>query len=570
MSQHASEIDVFISYKREDRAVAKALAEVLAAHGYSIWWDIDLLPGDRFADEIGAVIERASTTIVLWSAKAVASDYIRGEADLARQLGRLFPVRLDDSALPIPFNALQTLDLTGWQSLGDDAQLEPLLAALKARIGNSRSAQRIPETTAVNLHAREAEAEAAVWRSINDQPSASASEYDYYLRNYPDGVFAELARIRLARLRRPNRLGQVRGNILALGSVAGAIAAIIGVLALAQDKLAPLFAIVTDTLQAPEAEQSGQVATQPESLATGEALPPTAAEPLTDHQEALALERLHADPGTLQIEPAIGQDPVASPLEAGDVFDDCDGAGWCPTMVVVPAGSFIRGPNDGDGDEDERPAHRVAIDEPFAIGVYEVTFDEWDACVASGGCNGHVPDDEGWGRGRRPVIDLSWEDARAYVDWLNRKLGHAELYGLPTEAEWEYAARAGTTTPFYFGETISTEQANYDGNRTYGTGDVGVYREQTVEVGSFPANAFGLHDVHGNAREWVEDCYTDNYREQAEFNGVSTVDDCRLRVLRGGAWNQGPGSLRSANRSDRRGDYRSAHASGFRVARKLI
>ena len=116
---------------------------------------------------------------------------------------------------------------------------------------------------------------------------------------------------------------------------------------------------------------------------------------------------------------------------------------------------------------------------------------------------------EGWGRGRRPVINVSWDDAKAYVRWLSDKTG--KPYRLPSEAEWEYAARAGTSNPFHFGSTISTSQANYDGNYMYGGGVKGVYRERTVTVGSFPANPFGLHDVHGNVREWVEDCWNGNY-----------------------------------------------------------
>ena len=148
-----------------------------------------------------------------------------------------------------------------------------------------------------------------------------------------------------------------------------------------------------------------------------------------------------------------------------------------------------------------RPA--ASGDDPGTVrgGKHEVAFDEWDACVAAGGCGGHHLDDEGWGRGRRPVIDVNWDNAKAYVRWLSRRTGKS--YRLLSEAEWEYAARAGTTGPFHTGSTISTNQANY----TYGAGREGLYREKTVPVGSFPANGFGLHDVHGNVWEWVEDCW---------------------------------------------------------------
>ena len=193
----------------------------------------------------------------------------------------------------------------------------------------------------------------------------------------------------------------------------------------------------------------------------------------------------------------------------GKKFRDC---AECPELVVVPSGSFDMGsPSWEKGrSDDEGPVHRVTFEEPFAAGVYEVTFREWDACHRAGGCS-HDPGDRGWGRGDRPVINVSWSDAKEYVRWLSGRTG--EEYRLLSESEWEHAARAGTTGPFHFGTTISPDQANYDGRYTYGTGRKGRYRERTVPVGSFSPNAFGLHDVHGNVREWVEDCWHGSYRE---------------------------------------------------------
>ncbi len=234
-------------------------------------------------------------------------------------------------------------------------------------------------------------------------------------------------------------------------------------------------------------------------------------------------------------------------------------------MVVIPAGSYVMGSPSSEAGRwgDEGPQHRVTISESFAVGAYEVTFEEWDACVSAGGCDGHIPDDRGWGRGRRPVINVSWEDAQRFVAWLRRVTG--EPYRLLSEAESEYVARAGTTTPFHTGSTISASQANYDGGYTYGNGRTGVYRQKTVEVGSFPPNGFGLHDVHGNVLEWVEDCWNDGYRG-APSDGVAwAMGDCGRRVVRGGSWGDSPEDLRSASRSwsetgDRYDDV------GFRVA----
>ena len=247
-------------------------------------------------------------------------------------------------------------------------------------------------------------------------------------------------------------------------------------------------------------------------------------------------------------------------------FRDC---AQCPLMVVVPSGWFTMGAaSDEEGArESEFPRHRVTIPRPFAVGRYEVTFAEWTVCVFAGGCNGYRPDDGRFGQGRRPVINVSWEDAKSYVGWLSRKTG--ERYRLLSEAEWEYAARAGTEEPFHFGSTISTDRANYDGTHTYGWGRTGVYRGQTVPVGSFPRNRFGLHDLHGNVGEWVEDCWHDNYRgAPPDGDAWLRSGDCGRRVMRGGGWNAGPVFLRSANRTPVKAASRYDYV-GFRVARTL-
>ena len=251
-----------------------------------------------------------------------------------------------------------------------------------------------------------------------------------------------------------------------------------------------------------------------------------------------------------------------------ETFRDCDA---CPEMVAVPAGTFTMGaPYSEAGSRNrERPVHAVTVPS-FAVGVYEVTFDEWDACVADGGCNGLRPNDSDWGRGRRPVIWVSWEDAQRYVEWLSSRTG--ERYRLPSESEWEYVARAGTTTPFHTGETITPEQANYDGRWLYPFDDYdpnGLWRLQTVPVGSFDANAFGLHDVHGNVREWVQDCWNDGYGRAPTDGSAWLTGDCDERVLRGGSWSNNPSYLRSALRLRyATGGYRYSFV-GFRVVRTL-
>jgi formylglycine-generating enzyme required for sulfatase activity len=260
----------------------------------------------------------------------------------------------------------------------------------------------------------------------------------------------------------------------------------------------------------------------------------------------------------------------ARPASQAQTFRDCPG---CPEMVVVPAGEFLMGsPESEQGrGKDEGPQHKVTFAKPFAVGKFEVTFAEWDACVAENGCK-TKPGDENWGRGRHPVINVSWDDAKEFVAWLARKTG--KPYRLLTEAEWEYAARAVTTAsgphpPFSTGATINYKQANYDANFKYGVGgQQGVYRQKTTDVGSFPRNAFGLYDMHGNVWEWVEDCYKDTYAGAPTDGSAVKSGDCKLRILRGGSWNYYPRLLRAAYRYASAPTVRTEYA-GFRVARAM-
>ena len=246
--------------------------------------------------------------------------------------------------------------------------------------------------------------------------------------------------------------------------------------------------------------------------------------------------------------------------KAGDVFRDCPA---CPEMVVVPAGRFRMGclSNDDYCYDREKPVHEVTIPRAFALSAHEVTFAQWDACAAAGGCNGYRPDDEGRGRGDRPVIYVSWEDAQSYVSWLSRETG--EEYRLPSEAEWEYAARAGTATKYSWGNEIGSNRGNciledYCGDQW----------KYTAPVGSFAPNAFGLYDMHGNVWEWVEDCWNGSYSGAPSDGSAWRSGNCSRRVLRGGSWLISPRALRAASRSRISTGYRDL-SSGFRVARTL-
>ena len=393
-------------------------------------------------------------------------------------------------------NADQTPEYETIREAGDeggDFLFKPVGATLP---GSSAAPAPGPNTGAKDRSTMEL----AFWDAIED--STDPAEFEEFLRKFPNGTFAGLARLRIKQLRakRPSP---------------------------APD---------------PEAERK-----QKTDLAL---LPP-------------------APP-----EPPAGVAPKGP--KPGDVFNDCD---LCPKMVVVPPGEFIMGSPAGEKgrDGDEGPRHRVVFSKAFAIGKYEVTRGEYLAFAretghpgAAGGCDGQITTAEGrtsrksWRNpgftqtDRDPVVCIAWGDAQAYVKWLSRKTGHE--YRLPSEAEWEYAARAGTETARYWGEKIGSNRTNCNGCGS------GWDHKRPAPVGSFNANPFGLHDMLGNNREWVEDCYQRRYQGASSGGGARTGGDCAKRVMRGGSWESKPKRVRAANRNrhdvdDLDDDF------GFRVVR---
>ncbi|MBV9064080.1 MAG: formylglycine-generating enzyme family protein [Alphaproteobacteria bacterium] len=247
----------------------------------------------------------------------------------------------------------------------------------------------------------------------------------------------------------------------------------------------------------------------------------------------------------------------------GELWD----APVAPKMVAVRAGSFLMGSpaNELGRWPTEGPQHQVTIGRDFAVSAYPITFNEWDACVQDGGCNGYTPSDEHWGRGNMPVINVSWEDAEAYAAWLTNRSGHR--YRLLSEAEYEYAERAGTATPYSTGQTISPNQANFFDTATMSQ-SAGPEGRQPMKVGSFPPNTFGLYDMQGNIWEWVQDCWNDSYQKVPSDGSAMARGDCQRRVVRGGGFNRERKFMRAASRYWIVGQLRSALA-GFRVAREL-
>jgi formylglycine-generating enzyme required for sulfatase activity len=244
--------------------------------------------------------------------------------------------------------------------------------------------------------------------------------------------------------------------------------------------------------------------------------------------------------------------------------DRLKGGGEGPKLVIIPPGRFRMGSPDDEPerDDDEGPQHVVTLTRPFALARYALTFEEYDAYCAATGKD--KPSARGWGRGKRPVINVSWDDATGYCRWLSGQTG--EEYRLPSEAQWEYACRAGTTTPFWWGNTITPKQANYDGNYPYNKGAKGEWRGKTVPVDQFEPNPWGLYQMHGNVWEWVQD-WVAEYKSEAQTDPIYAQGGS-LRVFRGGSWINSAGPLRAAYRLRHEPGLRNL-SLGFRPARTL-
>ena len=474
------------------------------------------------------------------------------------------------------------------EALATTAAAPPGKASAAARLEAERlAAKRLAE-----------ERELAFWTSVRD--SRDAAELQAYLDRYPDGAYAVLARSRLKRLEEaakpladsgpgvsenetgpadqsaqaPAKVSPPSAHLQPMSEKAEAVLGLTrtdrraiqaGLASLGFDPgpADGLFGRKTRAALMAWQSAKGEEATGWLTAAEAGALKAAGAEALRAKAKAereAREARARAEAERKARAEAERKERARLAMQPGRVFRDCE---ECPEMVVVPAGSFVMGsPASEEGrHDDEGPQRRVTISKPFAVGKYEVTFGDWDACVAAGGCNRHRPDDGGWGRGWRPVMNVTWDQAKAYVGWLSRKTG--ESYRLLSEAEWEYAARAGTRTRYHWGDSVGRNRANCRGcgSRWDGNG--------TAPVGSFSANAFGLYDMHGNVWEWVEDCWHDSFAG-APSNGSAWVTggSCSLRVFRGGSWFSDPRNLRSAVRG-RSGSGNRVDV-GFRIARTLV
>ncbi len=567
-------VDVFISYKSERRKAAAHLAKILECYGYSVWYDYSLIKGRDFAQQIDAKIREAKAVIVLWCSLSVRSEWVADEAALAAKLDLLVPAKIEPCELRVDFDRKDYLDLTLWGGAPRDHALDALLAALKQKTGRKpqQNFEAICEYEEVwrRFGAPSLKAfalGAPAYADVEPGPPPDPAPFQHSAERDWEHYFAP-------RSRRDSRV--LTGTL---------IAAVVGIL---------VWKFLPDGGQGGRAAAPPTPAAQRAEVAPQGPAPAIPPETPKEAQTALveAPRPIRAAPATAREKPERKQTafvappkPAPAPAEeacdgllvsvamsgekpcikpgSGESFKDCPD---CPEMVIAPSGSFTMGsPKDEpERSDDEGPQHKVTIAKPFAVGKFAVTFTEWDACVAAGGCGGYKPSDSGWGQNDRPVINVSWDDAKAYVSWLSTKTG--KTYRLLSEAEREYVTRAGRRTPFWWGSSITPDLGNYDGNYTYAGGQKGEYRAKTMPVQSFKPNPWGLYQVHGNVWEWVEDCWNDAYAGAPTDGTAWTTLACTSRVLRGGSWVDVPQFLRAAYRNWYLPDIRSSDV-GFRVAR---
>ena len=407
----------------------------------------------------------------------------------------------------------QVLDMTGGAQKPWLAASLPLSPIPSRAIYHDASAPSlalpIHENPVVALHSRgilpkdsSEQYEITFWDSIKD--STYPADYEAYLKAYPNGRFATLAHARIDRLR------AAASNPPAVASPA-------------TPALTP----------APQAARPATPSAPPERPHTAPTPPATTTAPAPP-------------PAT------VAQKPPTHPPAAGELRD----CATCPLMIAVPAGSFQMGSSTDD--PSEKPVHHVAIGNPFAIGKYEVTVEQWNACVAANACQKLTPESNASKTG--PARDLSWDDAQQYVKWLSKVTGKS--YRLPTEAEWEYADRGGTTTAYWWGDQMRKGSANCKD-----CGDPW-HKEGPEAVGSFAPNPLGLYDMNGSVWEWTADCWHNSYQGAPVDGHAWDSPGCDMRVIRGGSWREGGNYMLSATRFKYSAGVRQSQ-DGFRVVKDL-
>jgi formylglycine-generating enzyme required for sulfatase activity len=492
---------VFISYSRKDSIFSNRLVDALNARGFEAYLDKkDILPGEPWKERLEALILSADAVGVVISPDSIASQVCAWEVERTEELQKkLLPLMhrsVADANLPRRLARLNYIFLREEDDF--DAGLTTFAVAIETDIAWIRQHTRIGELA----QRWDGAGRPAVGGRLLRGEELTDAEI-WLLTSHkaaPDPTEVQRAYVQASRVLARSQTRRMRGL---LGALAFGVVAVVGWL---NQSYVLEFSYWLTTVWPWE---------------------------LTSEAERT--------------------------LKPKDSFREC--ARNCPEMIVVSAGEFMMGSpaTEMSRDKNEDPQHKVTFDSPFAVSKFEVTFEQWDACVAVGGCI--ATSDSGFGRGKQPVINVSWEDAQQYVAWFSKMTGRT--YRLLSEAEWEYASRAGSKTAYPWGDAIGKGNANCDGCG----GEL--HGRRPVPVGTFAANAFGLHDMNGNVWEWCEDGWHQDYQSAPQDGSVWQGGDLSRRVLRGGSWNGDPQVLRSSKRDWDVPSSRN-YNFGFRVARMLL
>lgn len=550
--------EIFISYSQHDRVRVKSLVEALTAEGYEVWWDLAIRAGESFDQLIEDTLKRVKCVVAVWSRQSVQSEWVRAESAWAKDRNMLVSIRIDkDAELPLKFYNVHTRRMVDWQGGREEQAFRDLVADIRKIAGpRALSPAQVPSTelpTALPEVPEEPESDVREKHKDGERAAQQAEEAAPVREN-------ETARFRMARS-------------VTLAGVAVIVAIISVTIYLKQQPVPDADLVVDSGKDLIELSQSQLRSVQQALNDIGFDAGPMDGVPRDKTREAISLfqeSRGYRPTGKLTereqvrllfdarqaAESRLGAEP-----QSGTVFrDTLKHGGEGPEMIVIAAGSFRMGCVSGkECSKYELPVRTVNFDNSFAMGKYEVTFEEYDRFARATGRK--KPEDQGWGRARRPVINVSWEDEKAYAGWMREQTG--KRYRLPSEAEWEYTARAGTDSRWSFGDGAAAliEYAWFKDNSD----------GQTHPVSEKKPNPWGLYDVHGNVWEWVEDCYHEDY-QGAPDDGSAWLEAndsyCGLHVIRGGSWGFTPWYLRSANRSGNFPDGRTKER-GFRLAQDL-
>lgn len=497
---------IFLSYSRADRPTAQIIAEAMEAEGFSVWWDKVLRAGQTYDEVTENMLRDSAVVVVLWSQTSVKSKWVRAEATLGQRSCEMVPAMIEDADRPIMFELTQTADLIGWAGDRDEARWTDFVADIKRSLEKHDAAAVAPEApsaSAAPAAQGDATIETVFWTSIKD--GDDPADFEAYLKRYPDGHYAALARNRLTALSAPVTAPEPAPK--------------------------PVAAAPTPVVE--PAPTAPPAANTPEKKKSSNPLPLLiGAVAVLGVGGWFGMQALNPPDPDTDIEAEV--DASAPPPPSCDV---------CPDMVELAGGTFTMGSPTSEANRsgNEGPLHEVTL-QPFAISATEITNAQWQFCVDAGACSAVQG-----GEGTEPVTRVSYDDAAAYATWLSQQTGRT--HRLPSEAQWEYAARGSTSTPYWWGT---------------GFPGPGVAAGDVADVTELPVNPYGVSGMLGNVREWVADCYVNNYSDAPANGSVVRNAGCDLFVVRGGSWRLGAAEHRAANRARFRRSIRD-RSVGFRV-----